>query len=83
LSARQEALLDRYGYPYVLEEFRFHMTLTERLEPSDSQRLCPWLGTYFHAAQCQPVAVDAICLFVQERPAAAFRLTDRFPFGRD
>ncbi|MGZ9811473.1 DUF1045 domain-containing protein [Pseudoroseicyclus sp. H15] len=28
LAARQEELLARWGYPYVLEEFRFHMTLT-------------------------------------------------------
>jgi hypothetical protein len=31
LSERQIALLDRFGYPYVLEEFRFHMTLTGRV----------------------------------------------------
>ena len=28
---RQDANLLRWGYPYVLEDFRFHMTLTERL----------------------------------------------------
>ena len=31
LSARQRDLLARYGYPYVHEEFRFHMTLTGRV----------------------------------------------------
>ncbi|MGB0684306.1 MAG: DUF1045 domain-containing protein [Magnetovibrionaceae bacterium] len=28
LSDRQRDLLDRWGYPYVMEEFNFHMTLT-------------------------------------------------------
>lgn len=28
LTDRQEALLTRWGYPYVMEEFRFHLTLT-------------------------------------------------------
>jgi hypothetical protein len=28
LSGRQRTYLDAHGYPYVLEEFRFHMTLT-------------------------------------------------------
>lgn len=28
LSERQEILLARWGYPHVMEEFRFHMTLT-------------------------------------------------------
>jgi hypothetical protein len=27
-AARQETLLARWGYPYVMEEFRFHVTLT-------------------------------------------------------
>ncbi len=32
LTARQRQYLDRYGYPYVLEEFAFHMTLSGLLE---------------------------------------------------
>jgi hypothetical protein len=31
LSARQDALLVEWGYPYVMEEFRFHLTLSGRL----------------------------------------------------
>lgn len=30
LTERQRDYLDRWGYPYVMEEFRFHMTLTGR-----------------------------------------------------
>src|SRR5262249_12093055 len=36
LSPRQVELLERWGYPYVFSEFRFHMTLTGRL-PRDEQ----------------------------------------------
>lgn len=32
LSERQREYLDAYGYPYVLEEFRFHMTLSGAIE---------------------------------------------------
>src|SRR5712671_6421574 len=32
LTPRQRDYLDRWGYPYVMEEFRFHMTLTGRLD---------------------------------------------------
>jgi hypothetical protein len=35
LSPAQEALLTQWGYPYVMEEFRFHMTLTARLPQDD------------------------------------------------
>ena len=31
LTPRQDGLLKRWGYPYVMEDFRFHMTLTGRL----------------------------------------------------
>lgn len=31
LSPAQEAMLHRWGYPYVMDQFRFHMTLTGRL----------------------------------------------------
>jgi hypothetical protein len=34
LTVRQETLLTRWGYPYVMDEFRFHITLTGRV-PSD------------------------------------------------
>lgn len=33
LTARQDDLLVKWGYPYVAEEFRFHMTLTGKLDP--------------------------------------------------
>ena len=33
LSPRQEAHLVTWGYPYVMDEFRFHLTLTGRLAP--------------------------------------------------
>ena len=35
LNPRQEALLAQWGYPYVMEEFRFHITLTARLPQED------------------------------------------------
>ncbi|WP_158671735.1 DUF1045 domain-containing protein, partial [Bradyrhizobium guangdongense] len=40
LDERQRDYLDRWGYPYVMEEFRFHMTLTGRL---DAERRGPIL----------------------------------------
>ncbi len=34
LSPVQQRLLDQWGYPYVMEEFRFHITLTGKLPRS-------------------------------------------------
>ena len=35
LTPRQEALLTQWGYPYVMEEFRFHLTLSGRFPEAD------------------------------------------------
>jgi len=78
LSPRQDQLLVQFGYPFVLDQFRFHMTLTERLPRRDALRLSPWLSEYFTAALAAALHCDAICLFVQEQPRQAFRLLQRF-----
>ena len=81
LTPRQETLLAKYGYPYVLEEYRFHLTLTDRLLPECGARLLPWLAGHFARALGEPLRVDGICLFIQDRPGAAFRLARRFAFA--
>jgi hypothetical protein len=55
------------------------MTLTERLEPGHSADLKAWLQRHFVAALQEPTVVADLCLFVQERPAAQFRIFQRFP----
>ncbi|MEO0943731.1 MAG: DUF1045 domain-containing protein [Pseudomonadota bacterium] len=35
LTERQDALLLEWGYPYVDDEFRFHLTLTGKLAPAE------------------------------------------------
>ena len=46
LTKRQAANLRHYGYPNVMEDFRFHMTLTDRLEePRNAARAAEsWFG---------------------------------------
>src|SRR5262249_37977778 len=65
LSEREHDYLLRYGYPYVLEFFEFHMTLTERLaEPEHSlvrRTLAPLVATFCG----QPLAIDALAIFEQ------------------
>jgi len=44
LTPRQEAQLVKWGYPYVMEEFRFHMTLTGPLGAAELDVLRPTLA---------------------------------------
>ncbi|MGJ8605136.1 MAG: DUF1045 domain-containing protein [Marivita sp.] len=76
LSAKQDALLLRWGYPYVMDEFRFHLTLTGRVLVEDTDH---WLQTVqAHMPSLPaPFALDAVAL-VGERPDGRFELIHRY-----
>jgi putative phosphonate metabolism protein len=78
LTPRQEALLMRWGYPYVMEEFRFHMTLTARLDAVEGAVVARALAPLVAPLCRGPFAVDAVSLFYQERREAPFRLLYRY-----
>lgn len=80
LSPRQAALLDRWGYPYVFEEFRFHMTLTGRLPPERRQAWLERLREAFGDLGRETVVVDALSLLRQDAPESPFRIVERIPF---
>jgi putative phosphonate metabolism protein len=79
LSAEQETMLMRWGYPYVFGTWFFHMTLTRRLTPEEKRTWQPAAERFFAAAAREPRAVRDICLFVQASPGAPFILRERLP----
>jgi putative phosphonate metabolism protein len=79
LSPRQVELLERWGYPYVFSEFRFHMTLTGRLPAIEQARWQATLAAAFAPLAPAPVDIDAISLVRQEDRDAAFRVIARKP----
>jgi putative phosphonate metabolism protein len=72
LTERQRAYLDRYGYPYVKDEFRFHMTLTGPVSATEAARIEPVLSRLLAPILVAPVAIDAVALFVEPEPGAPF-----------
>lgn len=78
LSQRQDELLLQFGYPYVFDQYRFHMTLTERLSPMDQTVLGAWLRSYLAEALSQPLRCEDLCLFAQDGPGEPFVLLQRF-----
>lgn len=81
LSPRQEALLETWGYPFVLEEFRFHMTLTGRLADDAAARFRAVLEGLFADALVSPLAVGGIALFREPAPGAPFETVRRYLFA--
>lgn len=78
LSARQRELLDRWGYPYVLEEFRFHLTLTDRLDAPGPVLLA--LKAFLAPVLPRPFAIEDLCLFGEDGDGR-FLLLHRYPLS--
>ena len=72
LSERQRDYLDRWGYPYVMEEFRFHMTLTGRLDADRRGPILAMLRERFAGLKRDALAIDRIALFRQDDAKARF-----------
>jgi hypothetical protein len=65
LSARQESMLMTWGYPYVMAEWRFHMTLSRRLQPLEMSQLRIAAEAHFAQALACPRRVQSISIFTQ------------------
>ncbi len=78
LSERQIELLDAYGYPYVFEEFRFHMTLTDRLSEADAAEVTPAANTWFAPVLEESVVLDRLSLFHEQEAGKPFRRVGDF-----
>lgn len=77
LSEAQDALLRRWGYPYVFGAWFFHMTLTRRLDPAEHALYRPAAERHLARAIAEPRRVTAICLFIQPAPGRPFLLAER------
>jgi putative phosphonate metabolism protein len=78
LTPRQREHLDRWGYPYVMADFRFHMTLTVRLDAGRREPVLTMLRHRFSALGLQTLAIDRIALFRQDNAASRFQVVDHW-----
>ncbi len=81
LDEREAAYLERYGYPYVLDAFRFHLTLTGPIDEPDRDAVEAMLEERFAGHLGRPCTVDALTLFVEPEPGAPFIARARYPFA--
>ena len=77
LSPRERAHVLQWGYPYVFDTWKFHMTLTSSLSPESLALFEPYLRERFAPACENPLLVDSICIFHQPSPENSFYLLDR------
>jgi putative phosphonate metabolism protein len=79
LPRAEEAMLLRWGYPHVFGAWRFHMTLTRRLDSEEHARIAPLAEAHFATALAHPRRVESLALFTQSGPGKSFLLVERFP----
>ena len=72
LTASQHTNLARWGYPHVFDDFRFHMTLTDRIEEHDAARFQTAIEEHFDGLLGASITVGSLALFVEPEPGAAF-----------
>ena len=83
LDTTELALLERWGYPYVLDRFRFHFSLTGPLTGVSAPVVTALRSAADALASAlveEPVRFDAVCVFEQARAGADFRLLHRAAF---
>ncbi len=83
LSETAEAMLERWGYPYVFSLWRFHITLSRRLEPSEMAAARPVAAAYFADALSLSRRVSSVTIFTQRVAGKPFLLARRFPLGSE
>ena len=79
MTERQRAHLQRWGYPYVFDEWWFHVTLTCRLSEAELEAVQPALAAHLGEAPATPRRVTELCLFTQAAPGAPFLVAERLP----
>ena len=79
LTPRQTEYMDRWGYPYVFDEFRFHMTLTGSLAPAGCDSARRFLNDHFtQLPAAQILRIDRIAVVKQDGNGAPFRVVQPF-----
>lgn len=81
LTPRQDAMLQRWGYPYALAEFRFHLTLTGALSAKDGERTMTALRPLVAPFETERFKIVDLCVFADPGDGANFRLVERLPLS--
>ena len=77
LNDRQRANLMTWGYPHLMEDFHFHLTLTGNLPPDEAETVVDVLGPIILPMIETPFVIRDICLFGED-DAGRFHLMQRY-----
>ena len=85
LPPDQDALLLRWGYPHVMQHWRFHLTLTRRLTAPETSLVRPAAQAHFGDTLRPPRRVSELSVFTQReeigQAPAPFLIAHRLKLG--
>ena len=82
LTVHQEQMLEHWGYPYVMEEFRFHISLTDRIDSDDEREtVMELLQAFAKPILGKPVLIRDLVVFAQDGMGLPMRPIERITFG--
>ena len=81
LTPQQDELLLRWGYPYVMQEFKFHMTLTGWLAANEIEAIEQRANTRFQEFIGQPLSIASLALLGEDRDSGHFHVVDKLSLG--
>lgn len=79
LSAKQLHYLEQWGYPFVMDCWQFHLTLSDN--GAADPALLAAATAHFNASLIVPRRITSLALFIEDTPGAPFRLHKRFNLG--
>lgn len=82
LTAPQFANLHRWGDPFVMDEYRFHMKLTGPLDAAGERRFDATLRALFEPHLAAPLIIDSLALFTEPDEGAPMRVHSQHPLGK-
>ena len=83
LTVHQEQMLEHWGYPYIMEEFRFHISVTDRIDDShERDEVMTALETLAAPVLGKAIVVRDLTVFGQVGPDEPMVAIERIPFGR-
>lgn len=85
LTDRQKELLGEWAYPFVMEQFQFHLTLSgslQHIEQQVKEDLKTAAQTWFAPLLEDGLLIDSVTWFTQDQKNGNFHWVERFEFGK-
>lgn len=78
LNPRQREYLHRWGYPMVMEELSFQLTLSNRVASDVQLVLEEGVARHFAGLLPSPFVIEDLCLFGENAETGLFRILGRY-----